>query len=146
MHQSNSFTVFMQSFLTRTSLPSLKIPHRPRTCFLKIEVSWCRLLPYWTLFSSANGPLYSGYLTLTLLSLFWGIACSGLICSMQRVKEKFCLQLMSVHPRMPEFLKMDIVCANGIPLGTNSLTSSRFLENFQFPENWGKFKGEGSNK
>ena len=33
-----TFTVFMQSFLTRTSLPSLQIPHRPHRCSGKFRV------------------------------------------------------------------------------------------------------------
>ena len=84
-------------------------------------------------------------LTLTLLSLFREIEFTGQTCSMQRVKEKFYLQFMSAHPRMPEFLKMEIVCAHGhdIPLGKKSLINSRFLEIFNFREIGWNLRGRG---
>ncbi len=65
-------------------------------------------------------------LTLTLLSLFWDIACIGQTCSVQRVKENFYLQFMSAHPRMPEILKTEIDSNNNMHLGKKSLANSRF--------------------
>ena len=49
---------------------------------------------------------------------------------MQRVKENFYLQIMTNHPIMPEFLKMEINSTNDAPLAKKSLGNAGIWGNF----------------